>query len=724
MLHPCRALLVLLPLFAIDSGATRATRLHEPSPPIDWRSRVERHLDDARDRVLAACREQGLELPADFLSWIDGDPLLRASVYGCRNDPLRVVLGLRSLEIDLGTDLVRRDYPQLALAFAIQGSYGPTPKRKRGKNEPTENTAPPLPDISPRPPLQLVVPGDPRLPVDTKDPNRELDAEDHIINFLEDHDPVEVEVKVRKLPPLEYDADGKPKPRGKKEITVLEKQQRKPLAADVIASAELQREFNAYMQAHGHEDVWIDCGDRAVHWYASEAIKAPLQRNRIRQAYDLFHDAYRHKGRMPLERDAAPTPAQSMAWLVRNDRHPFADADRTARKWPRFPLDAPWPVLMMLAADDQPLREREDIWIRFRDQGEMRTYGEYIGGIAQQFDMQSARRLSPFAYSYGSIQMMWKDGGVCGTMGNIGARTYRICGMPSSTAGQPGHCALVRMQFDPQTGRYTCRGGQYATGGDEATTVHAGWNYDDVGGRRPMVFHQSVAWGVDHGFRSYVETLVMRRAFDALDAGQRAREAIGLVRQGLAHNPFAIALVVAAADSLDDPRALVRLCDTFTAALDAAAAADEFALYRTTGCDLIHARIAALPAPDSRGKATTLLQDLERQGCNNAKLLAACWRAIDGDKGFERGCRESMQRYLASPARTRNNKESKRFAQWLQSLARCVPGKQRKAWADSMLQQFASKEALVIGRKRMLDPAVAALCKVAGREPPSLDALR
>ena len=104
----------------------------------------------------------------------------------------------------------------------------------------------------------------------------------------------------------------------------------------------------------------------------------------------------------------------------------------------------------MLAADDQPLREREDIWIKFRDDGEFRTYGEYIGGIAQQFDMQSARRVSPLAFNYGSIQMMWKDGGVCGTMGNIGARTYRICGAPSSTAGQPGHCAIVRMDVEPE----------------------------------------------------------------------------------------------------------------------------------------------------------------------------------------------------------------------------------------------------------------------------------
>ena len=50
---------------------------------------------------------------------------------------------------------------------------------------------------------------------------------------------------------------------------------------------------------------------------------------------------------------------------------------------------------MMLAADDQPLREREEIWSKYRDEGEFKTYGEYIGGIAQQFDMQSARRV-PF----------------------------------------------------------------------------------------------------------------------------------------------------------------------------------------------------------------------------------------------------------------------------------------------------------------------------------------
>ncbi|MFM8733491.1 MAG: hypothetical protein ACKOGJ_13465, partial [Phycisphaerales bacterium] len=245
--------------------------------------------------------------------------------------------------------------------------------------------------------------------VDTTDASRPLDRGDHIINFLE---------------------------------------QRSIAGADVIASATLQREFNAYMATHGHPEVSIDCGDGAVRWNSTEAIADAALRERIKAAHELFHAAYRAKGRMPAQRDRAPTHAESMAWFVRNDRAELTPAQRQAMQWPRFPLNAPWPVLMMLVADDQPLREREAIWTAFRDTGELRTYGEYIGGIAQQFDMQSARRVSPFPFSYGSIQMMWKDGGVCGTMGNIGARTLRIAGVPASTAGQPGHCAIVFMDCD------------------------------------------------------------------------------------------------------------------------------------------------------------------------------------------------------------------------------------------------------------------------------------
>jgi hypothetical protein len=90
---------------------------------------LDAYVDATRAATLARCNAEDISLPADFLAWIDADPTRRLSVYGCRADPLPVLLALRSLEIDLGIDTVRRDYPQLALAFAIQDSYAPRAAR-------------------------------------------------------------------------------------------------------------------------------------------------------------------------------------------------------------------------------------------------------------------------------------------------------------------------------------------------------------------------------------------------------------------------------------------------------------------------------------------------------------------------------------------------------------------------------------------------------------------
>ncbi|MBU3684634.1 MAG: hypothetical protein FGM39_11610 [Phycisphaerales bacterium] len=530
------------------------------APPVPrWTDdAVRQHVTRARAATLDACRERGISLPPDFVAWVDRDPARRTAVYGWRPDPMPVLLGLRSLEIDLGTDTVRRDYPQLALAFAIHGSYAAP--RKDGAspwNDGDAERAAPLPDVSARPKLVLGIPADPRVRVDTKDASRPLDRDDHVINFLEDHAIV---------------------------------------GADVIASAALQREFNAYMAAHGHPEVSIDCGDGAVRWNSTEAIADAALRERIKAAHELFHAAYRAKGRMPAERDRAPTHAESMAWFVRNDRAGLTPAQRQSMQWPRFPLNAPWPVLMMLVADDQPLREREAIWTAFRDTGELRTYGEYIDGIAQQFDMQSARRVSPFPFSYGSIQMMWKDGGVCGTMGNIGARTLRIAGVPASTAGQPGHCAIVFMDCDRASGRFACKGGQYASGGDEVTTVHAWWAYDDEAGRRPMVFHQAIAWAVNRDAEGFTKTLAMARMFDALPPQGRAEASADFARAALKENPYALPAVLAAIEASGTPGQLDDISKSLGERLGPVVAADGSTLLAKTLSDRIDERRRKLGA--------------------------------------------------------------------------------------------------------------------------------
>jgi hypothetical protein len=270
----------------------------------EWGDRIERHLAAAKQRALEACKERSIELPPDFVAWIDGDPVVRASVYGCRADPLPVLLGLRSLEIDLGADVVRRAHTQLAIAFAIQDSYvargtvGTTWNDADGADSPER-----LPDVRPRARLELRIPGDPRTCIDVRDPSRAQDRDCAIVRFLEDHAQITVEESFEEPAPLEYDERGVAKKRGKP-VKGTRKVTRPLRAADVIASAELQREFNAWMAAHGHAEVSIDCGDGAVAWNSTEAVEDGALRVRIAAAHGLFRTAYENTGRLPAARDS------------------------------------------------------------------------------------------------------------------------------------------------------------------------------------------------------------------------------------------------------------------------------------------------------------------------------------------------------------------------------------------------------------------------------------
>ncbi len=153
----------------------------------------ERFLVFAKARALRADCDEGKTLPPDFLAWIDSDPIVRATVYGSREKAANVLLMLRSLDLDVGSDAVRRKYTQLALAMAVV-------EAKQGATA----------DITPRTPMKLVIPGDPRHPVDTHAKDRPLDVNDHIINFLEDHAPVDGEVfgRYEQPPVLKYDERG------------------------------------------------------------------------------------------------------------------------------------------------------------------------------------------------------------------------------------------------------------------------------------------------------------------------------------------------------------------------------------------------------------------------------------------------------------------------------------------------------------------------------------
>ena len=601
-------------------------------------------LQSARARAVAELESHDTTLPADFLAWVDGDPVVRATVYGVRDDAVNVLRMLRSLEIDLGKEAVRGKYTQLALALAVvHAAKGPEA------------------DLSDREPLKLSIPGDPREPVDTKDRSRPLDRNDHIINFL-DSITIEEEVVVgHKLggdagetPPLRYDERGIALPPPKKakptKVPVTERRKRTLHAADVLASRELQRKFNDYMKAHG-EDVSIDCGDQVVHWKSTAAVRG--ERKAINEAFVMFRTAYEEKGLLPKARDAAPSPAESAAWWIRNDSFRFPPETAASRDWPRYPLDAPWPTLTLLAADSQPLREREERWLAFRDKGEMRTYGEYIGPIAQQFDMQSARRITPYPFAYGTYQMMAKDGGVCGTMANMGVRTYNTLGIPACTAGQPGHCALIFFARDRKTGLYECKGGQFATGGPDKTSPHTPFPFDDRDARRPMVWYQTVAWAVNYGLPSYLDSMLALRMFRDLPQAEQAGHGVELLESGLALNPFNITLAIAAQDACDSPEAQIRFWKRFDGLVSAVKrpGCPPDGLYRETIRGNLFARLEKLPVPKDRTGAAAVLAFLDEQRCPNAAAVATYKVALRGIEAVADEVAEALPAHLAS-ART------------------------------------------------------------------------
>ncbi|MCX7006644.1 MAG: hypothetical protein NTY53_05240 [Kiritimatiellaeota bacterium] len=548
------------------------------------------YLAFAKAQALRELTAAGKTLPPDFLAWIDGDPVVAATVYGARIAPAKVLLMLRSLELDLGTEAVRKKYTQLALAMAmVHAEEGPQA------------------NLAPRALLKLVIPPCPLKPVNTKEPGRTLDLNDHIINFLNEHvvEDVPADRKwMKEAVELVYDSNGVAKPSVVAATNAPGVKVKRALtAAEVMASAALQKEFNAYMQAHG-QTVQINCGDHVIFPDRHDAV-GKAEGKPILDAFHLFKTAYEAKGLLPPERDPAPTPAESCAFLIRNNECPTS-APVTKKKLPVCPLAAPWPILTLLAADTQPLREREDIWVRYHDRGELHTYGEYIGGIAQQFDFQSARRLSPYPFSYGTFQMMLKDGGVCGTMANMGVRTYETLGIPSCTAGQPGHCALIYFDRDLKHGGYECRGGQFATGGPDKTHPHTPWCFGDVDARKDMVYYQSIAWAINAGFQSYLDSTLAYDLFRLLPDADRKAHGQDLLASGLALNPYNFLLAEAAFAHAATPQAPIHFWKAFKpamAVMGGKAGCPTNSLYDETVRAKLFATLVKLPVPADKTAA-------------------------------------------------------------------------------------------------------------------------
>lgn len=687
---------------AADSPALAATpegqALHAA-----WTRAGRRFTPEVKSAYLALAKAQakrdlaaaGANIPAHFLAWVDSNPVVEATVYGSRHSPARILTILRSLELDLGSQEVRQKHTQLALAMAVVNAGGDGGTEADGSLGIS---------LAPRNPPALSIPSCPLKPVDTHPKDRPLDVNDHIVNFFEGRT-VGVDVKT-----------GTKVENGKK-IPVMEKRPRPMAACDVMADPALQAEFNAYMKAHG-QSAEVHCGDHVIHWNSHDMVRGPDAKP-ILDAYHLFKTAYEAKGLLPARRDPAPTLAETCAFLIRNDATPLAEG--VAAKWPKYPLDAPWPTLTFLAQNRQPLRECEDIWRRWHDKGEFHGYGEYIGGIAQQFEFQSARRLKPYDYAYGTLQMMLKDGGVCGTMANLCARSNLALGVPSCTAGQPGHCALVSFAKDAKTGTFSLVGGQFVTGGPDKTTPHAVWSFGDDRGTRPMIYPMATAYAVNHGLQSFLDSNLAWNLWRILPAQDRQTGGMALLQSAAELNPYNFLVAEALQAQAATPAEAVAAWTAFEARLAAQdkPGCPKDGLYSRTVRARLYGRLAALPLPADAEGTQAVAAFLDREKCENAQVWFKYQAALLGLPAVRRQVAADLQ---AAVAGDRTVEGCATLAGRIETVAKSFKDKkERQAWAAGLLPIMAGHEGFVPAgsRKRSKpnqDPCAETLFKLAGQE--------
>ncbi|MFT5126969.1 MAG: hypothetical protein ACI8W8_000567 [Rhodothermales bacterium] len=681
------------------------------------------YLRHAKAQAVAEMGSREKELPTEFLAWVAANPLVEATVYGGHDQPADLLLHLYGLRLDLGRERFE-SYQQLALAAAIVLVKQAQPA-----------------DITPRPPLSLQIGGDPRQPVETNTPERPLDKYDHIINFLNANSIEEKAIVGHKEAELKYDARGIAIKSKQKKVPIVEKKSRTLYAADVLASKELQAKFNAYMAEMGHP-VNIDSGDRLIHWKSIDAVKGAAGKQ-VSAAYRLFREAYEAKGLLPKLRDPIPSIAERCRYIIRNYEHQFTG--HTKREWPQFPITAPWPVLTLLVDDDQPLREREERWLAFRDKGEFRKMGEYLGPIAQQFDVQSARRLKPYPFTYNTVQMMLKDGGVCGTMASISVRSHIALGIPASQAIQPGHCALVSFQYDAKKDRFACVGGQYATGGHESTTPFARWYLGEAARqyrrppgfgvppnpRKPMVYHQSTAWAVNHGLPELLDALMAHRLYTQLAKAKREQGGLPLLMSGLDRNPYAFLLADAAQAAAATAIGQLEYWDVFSAKLRAlgdSRGCPPDGLYASTVKRKVFGSLAKLPIPEDHDIQARVFAFLKAQNCDDPKSLIRYRLACEGLPAVLAATKAEFETHLVDTRRkadAANDAACKRMESAVNHTLACIKEKDaREAWALELWKEAAGHE-LYVGRwdRVSTDPAVRSLARQANQKMPDVGQL-
>ncbi|MFD0893646.1 hypothetical protein KBB96_07120 [Luteolibacter ambystomatis] len=623
--------------------------------------------DGVKSSYLAYRKAQAMEelakhrivLPAALFAWVEQTPTVASTLYGIRGaSPAQALVLLRSLELDLGTARMSK-YPQPVLATVmLHAGHVDLAKPEdstfyiRDRHVKDYEKGIRYLSLAARAPLKVEIPKSPLVKVDTHPKDRPLDMNDHIINFMEEEETLR-NGKVSVVP--------------RREVI---------RACDIVADRKLQNEFNAYMASRQKDWQPLDCGDKELHWgFTAVAWTLPHVKDHTR-AYKMFFDAYTAKGRLPAKRDNKPLPNVWLAYQIDN-------AETRGAILP----DA-WPFAMYLMVNPVPLREAEFAWEEERTGKRPMRYIEYVNQVAQDPPKLALRRMTAFEFAYGSLPMMRKDGGVCGTHTATSNLAGVALGKCPLSASSPGHSYPAFFEKDAK-GIYTTAD---ASCSDE-------WYFGEkpldvkpqpvLGGDRKAL---SLAAAMNYGLQGFADSNLGWSLFMQLPQTVADTYGPGLLKSAWMRNPYNLDLSYRALESMKNPEQLIASWEGFQAALTASkekpgcpqegyVTGNPFQKFAT--------ELQKYPVPSDRALCSRIYSAMQASGAP-VKLVSQYEIAAQGGDKFLSGLTKDLNQHFSAYYRTEEARKAMRDK--LQYVADNMKNpEQKKVWMKSQADQYARR---------------------------------
>jgi hypothetical protein len=241
-----------------------------------------------------------------------------------------------------------------------------------------------------------------------------------------------------------------------------------------------------------------------------------------------------------------------------------------------------------------------------------------------------------------------------------------------------------------------------------------------------MVYYQSVAWAVDAGFKSYLDSTLAYDVYRLLPEADCMAHGQALLESGLSVNPYNIVLADAAVAKAATPESEFHFWKSLQNSLaqqNGKIGCSVDSLYNQTVQNYMFAAIAKLPVPATKTEANAIYKTLQDEKCENEDALALYQTATAGVGSLLSRTEEDFKTHLAS---ARDEASCELMAKELVAAAAKITEKSdRTQWLLARWEQIQGHEVYFgKGEKITTDVSATALAKLAGKKlspPPVLD---